>query len=37
MYSPLTIGACLLVAAVCLEVGENDPMQKQTVRYLVSF
>ncbi|KAJ4393494.1 hypothetical protein N0V93_002706 [Gnomoniopsis smithogilvyi] len=31
MYSPITIGACLLAAAVCLEVAESDPSKKQTM------
>lgn len=36
MYSPLAIGACLLIAAVCLEVGENDSSKKQIVSQLTT-
>lgn len=32
MYSPVFFGICLLVAAVCLQVGENDVSKKQIVR-----
>lgn len=31
MYSPILIGACLLIAAMCLEVAEKDNSQKQMV------
>lgn len=31
MYSPILIGICLLIAALCLEVAEKDNAQKQMV------
>ncbi|PSR78565.1 putative sugar transporter [Coniella lustricola] len=31
MYSPVFIGACLLIAAIALEVGENDMTKKSTM------